>query len=188
MTTRTSETATKLPTANDIKLINEAHNAAIADQRSGLEHAIECGVMLKAAKDKVGHGDWESWLVRNCPDIAPRTASHYMRLANKGDELEQAAQQNGKALADLSATAANKLLARPLTAEQKTQREKARNEARQKQQEQDRSEWIKTLNPTSLSDLLVSLWDAHNLFDLTEQIKKKLPAPAPTTAPPKTTF
>jgi Protein of unknown function (DUF3102) len=119
MNTRSSSTAAKLPTANDIKLINDAHQAVVTSSQSGLEHAIECGEMLKTAKDKVGHGGWENWLADNCPDIAPRTASRYMLLAKKGDELEKAAEQNGHALADLSVTAANRLLQKPKTEEQK---------------------------------------------------------------------
>ena len=143
---------------------------------------------MAAVKEGQEHGDWESWLNNNCSNISPRTARLYMQLSKNEDKLRVAAEKNGNGVADLSVREAQKLLAKPLTEQQKSQREKTRNETRQNQREQDRSEWMKSLNPTSLCDLLVSLWDVPNLLALAEQIKKKLPAPAPTTAPPKTTF
>jgi hypothetical protein len=85
MTDRSSETAAKLPSANDIKLINEARQKVVTSSKDGLEHAIECGEMLNAAKKKVGHGDWQSWLKQHCPDIKPRTATYYMRFATNGE-------------------------------------------------------------------------------------------------------
>jgi Protein of unknown function (DUF3102) len=180
MSTRSSTTAAKLPTANDIKLINDAHQAVVTSSQSGLEHAIECGEMLKTAKDKVGHGGWENWLADNCPDIAPRTASRYMLLAKKGDELEKKAEQNGHALADLSVTAANRLLSRPKTPEEIAAAKAEKEKKQQTAQEQDRAKWIKSLGPNGLSELLASLWETDDLRELVEQIKKKLPAqPAP---------
>jgi ribosomal protein L12E/L44/L45/RPP1/RPP2 len=180
MNTRSSA---KLPTANDIKLINDAHQAVVTSSQSGLEHAIECGEMLRTAKEKVGHGGWENWLADNCPDIAPRTASRYMLLARKGDELEKAAEQNGHALADLSVTAANRLLQKPKTPEQKAAAKAEKEEKQQTAQEQARAKWMKSLGPTGLSELLASLWETSDLRELVEQIKKKLPAPtAPTSS------
>jgi hypothetical protein len=176
------------PTAATIRQINDAHDAIVNSARDGLQSAIRAGELLAAVKEGQDHGDWETWLKNNCPKISPRTARLYMHLSKNDDKLRVAAEKNGNAVADLSVREAQKLLAKPLTEEQKTHCEKARNETRQKQQEQDRSVWIKSLNPTSLCDLLVNLWDAPNLLALAEQIKKKLPAPAPTTAPTKTTF
>jgi hypothetical protein len=180
MNTRSSSTAAKLPTANDIKLINDAHQAVVTSSQSGLEHALECGEMLRTAKEKIGHGGWENWLADNCPDISPRTASRYMRLAKNGDELEKAAEQNGHALADFSATAANRLLEKLKTPEEKAAARADKEKKQQTDQEQARAKWIKSLGPTGLSELLADLWETGDLRELIEQIRKKLPA---TTAP-----
>lgn len=48
--------------------------------------AIECGKIMTKAKDLVGHGNWEKWLLDNCPDIAEITARRWMRLA-KGSHV-----------------------------------------------------------------------------------------------------
>jgi hypothetical protein len=180
MNTRSSSTAAKLPTANDIKLINDAHQAVVTSSQSGLEHALECGEMLRTAKEKIGHGGWENWLADNCPDISPRTASRYMRLAKNGDELEKAAEQNGHALADFSATAANRLLEKLKTPEEKAAARADKEKKQQTDQEQARAKWIKSLGPTGLTELLADLWETGDLRELIEQIRKKLPA---TTAP-----
>jgi hypothetical protein len=174
MTTRSPATAAKLPTANDIKLINDAHQAVVTSSQSGLEHAIECGEMLRTAKDKVGHGGWENWLADNCPDISPRTASRYMRLAKNGDELEKAAEQNGHALADFSATAANRLLQKPKNEAEKAAARAEKEKKQRTAQEQDRAKWIKSLGPTGLSELLADLWETGDLHELIEQIRKRL--------------
>ena len=174
MTTRSPATAAKLPTANNIKLINDAHQAVVTSSQSGLEHAIECGEMLSTAKDKVGHGGWENWLADNCPDISPRTASRYMRLAKNGDELEKAAEQNGHALADFSATAANRLLQKPKNEAEKAAARAEKEKKQRTAQEQDRAKWIKSLGPTGLSELLADLWESGDLHELIEQIRKRL--------------
>jgi len=182
----TPATTKPKPTAATIRDINAAHDAVINAARDALQNAIRAGELLVAVKDGQDHGGWETWLSKNCPNISARTARLYMHVSKNEDKLIKAAEQNGNTVAVLSVREAQKLLAQPLTEQQKTQREKTRNETTQNQREQDRSEWIKSLNPTSLCDLLVGLWDANNLLALAEQIKKKLPAPA--TAPPKTTF
>jgi len=45
-----------------------------------VEHAIAAGELLLEAKGQVRHGDWASWLAKNC-DFAERTVQAYMRLA-----------------------------------------------------------------------------------------------------------
>jgi len=122
MNERSPATAAKLPTAKDIQQINAAHQATVMAYQGALEKAIECGVMLVEAKRKVGHGAWESWLGDNCPDISLSTAKRYMRYARNAPELEEAAEQNGQALADLSGAAAGKILAKPQTPEEKEKR------------------------------------------------------------------
>jgi hypothetical protein len=184
----TPATTKPKPTAATIRQINDAHDAVVNAARDALQKAMRAGELLVAVKDGQEHGDWKTWLTNNCPKISDRTARLYMSLSKNEDKLIAAAEKNGNAVADLSVREAQKLLAQPLTTEQKAEREKARNETKKNQQEQDRSEWIKSLNPTSLCDLLVGLWEPNNLSALAEQIKKKLPPPASPTTTTKTTF
>lgn len=98
------------PTRATINQINAAHEAVIDSERSALKHAIIAGELLPSAKAAVGHGNWESWLAANCPNISPRTARLYMDLAEHDEEIEKAAEENGNTVADLSIRGARKLI------------------------------------------------------------------------------
>ena len=110
------------PTRATINQINAAHEAIIDSERGALRHAIAAGELLTSAKAAVGHGNWEDWLAENCHDVSPRTARLYMDLAKHDEEIEKAAEENGNTVADLSIRGARKLLAKPLTEEQKATR------------------------------------------------------------------
>jgi len=78
-----------LPTEVDhdslVELANRITNAVShADDcvRNAVAYALEAGNLLCQAKQKVGHGDWLSWLTQHV-QVAPRTAQAYMRLAKK---------------------------------------------------------------------------------------------------------
>jgi hypothetical protein len=68
------------------KQINEAHAAAEAALRTGLEHAKVVGDLLLRAKAEAGHGGWLAWLKANCA-FSVRVAQGYMRVAGRWDEL-----------------------------------------------------------------------------------------------------
>lgn len=68
--------------------INAAHNRAMKAAETAVEAAIECGQLLAQAKDKAGHGNWQTWLETNFA-ASPRTARDYMRLAAKAEKLER---------------------------------------------------------------------------------------------------
>ena len=59
---------------------NAAHRLAHDAAARAVEHAMEAGCILLAAKAVVGHGNWLDWLDRNV-EFADRTARLYMRLA-----------------------------------------------------------------------------------------------------------
>jgi hypothetical protein len=106
----TTPTVTKpKPTAANIRQINAAHDAVVNAARDALQNAIRAGELLCAVKDGQDHGDWETWLPNNCPNISNRTARLYMHLSRKENELTAAAEQNGNAVADLSVREAQKL-------------------------------------------------------------------------------
>jgi hypothetical protein len=67
--------------------INAATRSAEASARSAMDSALEAGTLLTNAKKLVPHGEWESWLIKNCV-VAPRTAQAYMRLAKTMPLLE----------------------------------------------------------------------------------------------------
>jgi hypothetical protein len=110
------------PTAATIRQINAAHDAVVNAARDALQNAMRAGELLVAVKDGQDHGDWEIWLANNCPNISDRTARLYMRLSKNEDKLTKAAEENGNAVADLSVREAQKLLAKPLSEEEKAAR------------------------------------------------------------------
>jgi hypothetical protein len=94
--------------------INRTYQQIIDGEKKSIEYATEIGEMLIAAKKQHGeHGRWLDWLKAECPNIAPTTATLYMRIANKGDELATAAEANGQRVADLTIRGAARLLAKP---------------------------------------------------------------------------
>jgi hypothetical protein len=58
-----------------------------AQQKAGeaVQHAIEAGKLLSAAKSEVKHGEWLSFLKSS--GVNPRTSQRYMRLAQNADKL-----------------------------------------------------------------------------------------------------
>ena len=85
--------------------IADTHARVAAATRSALEHAMDAGDLLAEAQERVGHGRWESWLKKSC-NIPPRTASHYMRLAEHRELIEV----KSATVADLTVNAALRLL------------------------------------------------------------------------------
>ena len=54
-------------------------DAAEADYRSAVQHAMRAGELLTQAKDTLPHGAWLPWLRDNF-ELSQQTASEYMRL------------------------------------------------------------------------------------------------------------
>lgn len=76
-------------TSNIVQLINESYDrankhadTAKASAEMAITEAQHCGRLLNKAKEIAGHGNWETWLGANCPDISQHTACRYMKLAN----------------------------------------------------------------------------------------------------------
>lgn len=64
------------------ELANNESMLARSHVSSALHAAIQCGKHLSRAKDLLDHGEFMLWVQKNCPRIAHRTASRYMKLAN----------------------------------------------------------------------------------------------------------
>jgi hypothetical protein len=46
-----------------------------------VQHAIQLGLLLQVAKEKLPHGQWATYLKEHCPRMNPKTAQRYMLLA-----------------------------------------------------------------------------------------------------------
>jgi hypothetical protein len=85
--------------------IIEEHAQVNLAVRNALARAMNAGDMLAEAKERVGHGRWESWLKKTC-NIPPRTASRYILLAENRGLIEA----NSATVADLTVRGALRLL------------------------------------------------------------------------------
>lgn len=74
--------------------INEHHRQAQGHATKAIEHARQAGALMVKAKAEVSHGEWLPWLGSKCPDVTPRTAQRYMRIAKEWPALEAAAGAN----------------------------------------------------------------------------------------------
>src|SRR5262245_59683456 len=69
--------------------INAAHERAYASARTAIEHAVECGLLLREALKTIDHSGWLPWIEQNL-DFGPRQAQKYLRVADHADELRTA--------------------------------------------------------------------------------------------------
>jgi len=60
--------------------IREGVSESVRHANNAVEGALITGALLIEAKKQLIHGEWESWLSKNC-NVAVRTAQAYMRLA-----------------------------------------------------------------------------------------------------------
>lgn len=81
------ETETQL-VSNDAAEILAAHRAAqlaASDVRRGVEDALKlafsCGVLIKAAREKIPSGQWISWVETNIAEVGRLQAWKYLKLA-----------------------------------------------------------------------------------------------------------
>jgi hypothetical protein len=164
-------------------LINLAHRAVVQANKTSIEKAIEAGTMLKACKEGMAHGDWSKWLRDNCRDLSDETARLYMRLADpkNASKLEEAAKQNGNAVADLSVRGAASLLRKEPTEDQKAAREtnkKAKEQAKALDDATRAAALIpKQLRGMGVDDvlrLLTATFDVDYLDTLLEELQKHL--------------
>jgi hypothetical protein len=107
MTTIPAPTVASLSDADLAKTINDKVRSMLASYRSSVGHAVEVGELLKEAKVRVGHGNFEPWLKEHC-NLSFRTARRYMKLAENRAQIE--AQFKSANVADLTVSGAQRLL------------------------------------------------------------------------------
>jgi hypothetical protein len=107
MTTLPAPTVASLSDSDLIKSINDKVRSMLASYRSSVGHAVEVGELLKEAKVRVGHGNFEPWLKEHC-NLSFRTARRYMKLAENRAQID--AQFKSANVADLTVSGAQRLL------------------------------------------------------------------------------
>jgi hypothetical protein len=107
--------------ADFARAINEKLAQMVSAARTSFTRAIEIGELLKQAKERVGHGNFEAWVNDNC-QLSYRSARRYMKLAEDRVKIEEQLRLEapGKManVANLNVTTAQRLLAPPKNNEQ----------------------------------------------------------------------
>ena len=101
-----------LPQADLMKRINECISEMHSEFRNTIRKAIDLGDLLREARARVGHGDWEAWLKDNCP-LSFSTARRYIKLAEERPRIEEELKSNSVNVTDLSMSAAKRLISPP---------------------------------------------------------------------------
>ena len=78
--------------------INREHVAVKAALRDSVLHAEVAGRWLIQAKEKLKHGEWETWVDEHT-DVSPRTVRMYMQVARELPKMDEAKRQR---VADLN--------------------------------------------------------------------------------------
>jgi hypothetical protein len=102
--------------ADFARAINDKLSQMVAAARTSFTRAIEIGELLKQAKERVGHGNFEAWVNDNC-QLSYRSARRYMKLADDRTKIEEQLRLEapGKManVANLNVATAQRLLAPP---------------------------------------------------------------------------
>ena len=100
------------------KAINDKLSQMVTAARTSFTRAIEIGELLKQAKDRVGHGNFEAWVNDHC-QISYRSARRYMKLADDRPKIEEQLKLDAPTkmanVANLNVATAQRLLAPPKT-------------------------------------------------------------------------
>ena len=108
--------------ADFARAINDKLSQMVSAARTSFTPAIEIGELLKQAKERVGHGNFEAWVNDNCK-LSYRSARRYMKLADDRPKLEEQLKLEapGKManVANLNVATAQRLLAPPKTPDAK---------------------------------------------------------------------
>jgi hypothetical protein len=86
--TTTPPTPAQMRPADFARAINDKLSQMVSAARTSFTRAIEIGELLKQAKDRVGHGNFEAWVNDNCK-LSYRSARRYMKLADDRPKIEE---------------------------------------------------------------------------------------------------
>jgi hypothetical protein len=134
--------------ADFARAINEKLSQMVSAARTSFTRAIEIGELLKQAKDRVGHGNFEAWVNDNC-QLSYRSARRYMKLADDRPKIEEQLRLEAPAkmanVANLNLASAQRLLSPPKSPEASGQRGKPPVTEQYKQIENDLIACLKDL-------------------------------------------
>lgn len=90
-------------TLNELAASINNHLASISETyRGNVLRAFEVGKLLKDAKAKVGHGNFEQWVKENCKELSKSTAERFMKLAENRKAIEEKMKTKNVTVTDLS--------------------------------------------------------------------------------------
>ena len=93
-----------LSTTELAKQINDEYSVILEAERTNLQKAMAIGEKLIALRRRIApeHGDWHAKLKLYGPQISYETATRYIRLSDKREELDKAAAAKSVATTDLT--------------------------------------------------------------------------------------
>jgi Protein of unknown function (DUF3102) len=89
--------------------IKRLYGEIVGAMRMSLPKAVRIGELLTEQKKTLKHGEWQCWLKENCPAVTPRTATNYMSLWNRQDQLKLKSEN----VSDLNLSQAYHILTKP---------------------------------------------------------------------------
>jgi len=109
-------TPAQMRPADLARAINDKLSQMVVAARTGFTRAIEIGELLKQAKERVGHGNFEAWVNDHC-QLSYRSARRYMKLADDRPKIEEQLKVEAPAkmanVANLNVATAQRLLTPP---------------------------------------------------------------------------
>jgi type IV secretory pathway VirB10-like protein len=185
---------THLSTTDLAKAINDEYSVILGNERANLQKALAVGEKLKALRPRVTnkHGEWQAKLKVHCPTISYETATLYVRLWDKREDLETKATERGVTVTDLTIQEARKLLAKPKQTKptppaptpNPSAVKAAIEPANERSDEDVAKDWLKVLAADELVAVLKQVRDTEYLRELSEALSKVLPKIDPLAIPP----
>jgi len=104
-----------LSTKELAKLITDEYAVILGNERTNLQKALGVGEKLIALRLRHSscYGQWQDKLEQLCPTISYETATKYIRLSSKWEDIAAAARSKGVVTTELTIEAALKLIATP---------------------------------------------------------------------------
>jgi hypothetical protein len=161
-----SEALNELGDSELIKRINDEVGVDLAAERNTYTRAVALGEMLVLLRnrrnDKRG---WQEYLKEKCPKLAYETATLYIRLHEKQDEIIAAAKAQSVTVTDLTVRLARKLIAG-----------KGKGKTKPKPAPAGGVEpgEIKASSPSTAPDVIIGAISAEEIFDILKPDNEKL--------------
>jgi hypothetical protein len=166
-----AEALNELGDSELIKRINEEVGIDLASERSTYTRAVALGEMLVLLRNRRNKKDgWQEYLREKCPKLAYETATLYIRLYEKQEDILEAAKAQSVTVTDLTVRLARKLIAKPKATGTKNKKSPAGGvelgDAKASALRNAPDDIIKALAPDELFDIVKVSWDGDQLRKL----------------------